>query len=131
MGVLVPPHVIADAKAAAAAPGAIVDTLSGTGLFTVFAPTNEAFAKLGQTTLNYLLKPENKAKLVDILTYHVASGAVHAADLKNDEKITTVEGKQVEARIFGGKYVFINNARVTTADVSASNGVVHIIDHVL
>merc|ERR1711871_894132 len=114
--------------------GGLVDTLSGTGPFTVFAPTNEAFAKLPKATLDFLLKPENKAKLVDILTYHVASGSVHAADLKNGEKIKTVEGKQVEARIFGsGKnsYVFINNARVTTADVDASNGVVHIIDSVL
>merc|ERR1711918_101059 len=91
--------------------GGLVDTLSGTGPFTVFAPAN-------------------KAKLVDVLTYHVAAGSVHAADLTNGEKITTVEGKQVEARIFGskGEYVFINNARVTTADVDASNGVVHIID---
>merc|ERR1711990_826660 len=112
--------------------GDLVDTLSGAGPFTVFAPTNEAFAKLPKSTLSYLLKPENKAKLVDILTYHVAAGAVHSTDLKNDEKITTVEGKQVEARILdGGKYVFINNARVTTANVDASNGVVHIIDHVL
>merc|ERR1719171_1767543 len=113
--------------------GDLVDTLSGTGPFTVFAPTNEAFAKLPKATLDFLLKPENKAKLVDILTYHVAAGAVHAADLTNGEKITTVEGKQVEARIFGskGEYVFINNARVTTADVDASNGVVHIIDKVL
>ena len=114
--------------------GGLVDTLSGTGPFTVFAPTNEAFAKLPKATLDFLLKPENKAKLVDILTYHVAAGSVHAADLKNGEKIKTVEGKQVEARIFGsGKksYVFINNARVTTADVDASNGVVHIIDSVL
>merc|ERR1719182_389849 len=112
--------------------GGLVDTLSGAGPFTVFAPTNEAFARLPKGTLDYLLKPENKAKLVDILTYHVASGAVKSTDLKNDEKITTVEGKQVEARIYGGgKYVYINNARVTTADVAASNGVVHIIDHVL
>merc|ERR1711959_256892 len=119
---------------AAVKAGDLVDTLSGTGPFTVFAPTNEAFAKLPKATLDFLLKPENKAKLVDILTYHVAAGSVHAADLKNGEKIKTVEGKQVEARIFGsGKnsYVFINNARVTTADVDASNGVVHIIDHVL
>merc|ERR1711990_1039304 len=101
----------------------LVKTLKSDGPFTVFAPTNEAFAKLPKGTLDFLLKPENKAKLVDILTYHVASGSVHAADLKNGEKIKTVEGKQVEARIFGnGKYVYINNARVTTADVDASNG---------
>merc|ERR1711881_309827 len=105
---------------AAVKAGDLVDTLSGTGPFTVFAPTNEAFAKLPKATLDFLLKPENKAKLVDILTYHVAAGSVHAADLKNGEKIKTVEGKEVEARVFGrGKYVYINNARVTTADVDA------------
>merc|ERR1719331_1207559 len=78
----------------------LVDTLSGKGPFTVFAPTNEAFAKLPKGTLDNLLKPENKQQLVDILTYHVAPGSVHAADLQNNEKITTVEGKQVVARFF-------------------------------
>merc|ERR1711871_1711415 len=81
--------------------GGLVDTLSGTGPFTVFAPTNEAFAKLPKATLGFLLKPENKAKLVDILTYHVAAGAAKAADLKNGERIKTVEGKSVEVHEFG------------------------------
>lgn len=111
--------------------GGLVDTLSGAGPFTVFAPTNAAFAKLPKGTLETLLKPENKAKLVDILTYHVAGGAaVFSKDLKDGEKIKTVEGKDVTAHIHGG-VVKINNAQVTTADVAASNGVVHIIDAVL
>merc|ERR1719454_2737515 len=106
--------------------GGLVDTLSGPGPFTVFAPTNEAFAALPATLLAYLLDPKHKAQLVDVLTYHVASGSVHAKDLKNDEKIKTVEGKDVEARLYDRK-VFINQAQVTTADVDASNGVVHIV----
>merc|ERR1712127_119137 len=76
--------------------GGLVATLSGAGPFTVFAPTNEAFAALPKAVLDYLLDPAHKAQLVDVLTYHVASGSVHAADLKNDEKIKTVEGKDVE-----------------------------------
>merc|ERR1712127_740949 len=90
--------------------GGLVDTLSGAGPFTVFAPTNEAFAALPAALLKHLLDPANKAQLVDVLTYHVASGSVHAADLKNDEKIKTVEGKDVEVRLIGGSLpaVFIN-----------------------
>merc|ERR1719182_832773 len=110
--------------------GGLVDTLSGAGPFTVFAPTNEAFAALPAKLLAYLLDPKHKAQLVDVLTYHVASGSVHAKDLKNDEKIKTVEGKDVEARLYDRR-VFINQAEVTTADVDASNGVVHIINAVL
>merc|ERR1719182_1385791 len=110
--------------------GGLVDTLSGPGPFTVFAPTNEAFAALPAKLLAYLLDPKHKAQLVDVLTYHVASGSVHAKDLKNDEKIKTVEGKDVEARLYDRR-VFINQAEVTTADVDASNGVVHIINAVL
>merc|ERR1711959_849089 len=110
--------------------GKLVDTLSGAGPFTVFAPTNEAFAKLPKTLLDHLLDPKNIKELQDVLTYHVASGSVHAKDLKNKEKIKTVEGKEVEARIFGSR-VFINNAQVTKADIDASNGVIHIVDHVL
>merc|ERR1711959_724281 len=110
--------------------GKLVDTLSGAGPFTVFAPTNEAFARLPKSLLDHLLDPKNIKELQDVLTYHVASGSVHAKDLKNDEKIKTVEGKEVEARIFGSR-VFINNAQVTKADIDASNGVIHIVDHVL
>merc|ERR1712072_585745 len=111
--------------------GDLVDTLSSKGPFTVFAPTNEAFAKLPKATLDSLLKPENKAKLVDVLTYHVAAGAaVYSKDLSNGERIKTVEGKDVTAHVSRAG-VRINDATVTTADVAASNGVVHIIDTVL
>merc|ERR1712127_1131192 len=110
--------------------GGLVDTLSGAGPFTVFAPTNEAFAALPKAVLDYLLDPAHKAQLVDVLTYHVASGSVHAADLKNHEKIPTVEGKDVEVTL-GLSKVYINNAQVTTADIDASNGVVHIVNAVL
>ena len=108
----------------------LVDTLSGKGPFTVFAPTNEAFAKLPAGALANLLKPENKAQLVDILTYHVAAGDVHAKDLYDKEMIPTVEGKNVTARV-SSDGIFINSAKVTAADNDASNGVVHIIDAVL
>ena len=108
----------------------LVDTLSGKGPFTVFSPSNEAFAALPAGTLANLLKPENKKQLVDILTYHVAVGKVHAKDITDMESITTEEGKSVMARISNNK-IFINSAKVTTADVSASNGIVHLIDEVL
>ena len=110
--------------------GGLVGTLSGQGPFTVFAPTNEAFASLPAGVVANLLKPENKAQLVDVLTYHVVAGAVRAKDLKDGEKLKTVEGKELTVRI-SGSTVFINSAKVTTADVTASNGVVHIIDGVL
>merc|ERR1711865_1312388 len=108
----------------------LVDTLSGKGPFTVFAPTNEAFAALPAGVLANLLKPENKAQLVDILTYHVASGDVQSKDLTDMEMIPTVEGKDVQARVLSST-IFINSAKVTAADNEASNGVVHIIDSVL
>ena len=110
--------------------GGLVGTLSGKGPFTVFAPDNEAFAALPAGVLNNLLKPANKAALDNILAYHVVAGAVHAKDLKDGEKIKTLEGKNLIVRISGSD-VFINSAKVTTADVDASNGVVHIIDGVL
>ena len=98
--------------------------------FDLKGSTAGRFAKKGET-LDILLKPENKAKLVDILTYHVVAGAaVFAKDLKNDEQIKTVEGKAVTAHV-SGTSVKINDATVTTANVAASNGVVHIIDTVL
>lgn len=105
-------------------------TLQGPGPFTVFAPTNEAFAALPAGTLENLLKPENKQQLVDILTYHVTSGNVMAGDLSNDMNVTTVNGKDVKVMLNGGN-VMINEAGVTTPDVKASNGVVHIIDKVM
>jgi len=112
--------------------GGLVDTLSGKGPFTVFAPTNEAFAKLPAATLAHLLDPANVKELDAILTYHVVSGvAAFSKDLTDGEKIKTVEGQDVTAAIYMGDRIFINNALVTTADVGASNGVIHIIDTVL
>ena len=110
--------------------GGLVGTLSGRGPFTVFAPTNEAFASLPAGVVANLLKTENKAQLVDVLTYHVVAGTLRAEALKDGEKLKTVEGKELTVRI-SGSTVFINSAKVTTADVTASNGVVHIIDGVL
>merc|ERR1719487_1689689 len=108
----------------------LVTTLSGKGPFTVFAPTNEAFAKLDKRVLDYLLEPQHKEQLTKVLTYHVVAGEAKSTDLKNGELIKTVEGQQVRVEL-SGKSVKINNADVTTADVLATNGVVHIIDHVL
>jgi uncharacterized surface protein with fasciclin (FAS1) repeats len=110
--------------------GGLIPTLLGTGPFTVFAPTNEAFDALPTGTVPNLLKPENKARLVDILTYHVVAGNVQAKDLKDGQMLKTVEGKSLTVRIVGAE-VFISSAKVTNADVEASNGVVHIIDEVL
>merc|ERR1711865_1329532 len=112
--------------------GGLVDTLSGKGPFTVFAPTNEAFAKLPAATLAHLLDPANVKELDAVLTYHVVAGvAAFSKDLTDGEKIKTVEGQDVTASIYKGNRIFINKALVTTADVSASNGVIHIIDTVL
>ncbi|MEZ8825960.1 fasciclin domain-containing protein [Vibrio sp. 10N.261.55.A7] len=108
----------------------LVDTLKGDGPFTVFAPTDEAFAKLPAGTVESLLKPENKDKLIDILTYHVVSGKVMASDVVNLTNATTVEGKDVAIDVMGSN-VRINNANVIAADVGASNGVIHVIDSVL
>ncbi len=108
----------------------LVETLSGTGPFTVFAPTNAAFDKLPKGTVETLVKPENKAKLTGILTYHVVAGAVKAADLKDGQKIKTVQGEELTVSVKEGK-VMINGAAVTTADVISSNGVTHVIDAVL
>ena len=107
----------------------LVETLQGAGPFTVFAPTDEAFAKLPKGTLEDLLKPENKAKLVAILTYHVVAGKVMAADVKT-MKAKTVNGKELEIVVADGG-VTVNNAKVIKTDVAASNGVIHIIDTVL
>lgn len=109
----------------------LVDTLSGTGPFTVFAPLNNAFERdVGKEELEELLKPENKAELTKILTYHVAAGSVHSKDLKNHERIKTVEGDDVTAYIVH-EHVFINHARVVKADNDATNGVVHVTEGVL
>jgi uncharacterized surface protein with fasciclin (FAS1) repeats len=108
----------------------LVETLQGTGPFTVFAPTNAAFAALPAGTLESLLKPENKAKLVSVLTYHVIGAKVMSTDLSNGQKAKTVEGEEVKVSI-GSKGVMINDAKVVAADVAASNGVVHVIDKVI
>lgn len=108
----------------------LVDTLNSAGPFTVFAPTNAAFAKLPAGTVESLLKPENKAKLSAILTYHVVSGKVTAADVVKLKSANTVNGKAV--KIAAGKTgVKINDAKVTATDIKASNGVIHVIDTVL
>ena len=108
----------------------LAETLSGKGPFTVFAPTNEAFDKLPKGTVDNLVKPENKAKLTSILTYHVVAGALKAADLKDGQKLKTVEGEELMVSVKDGK-VMINGANVTIADVISSNGVTHVIDAVL
>jgi uncharacterized surface protein with fasciclin (FAS1) repeats len=110
----------------------LVDALSGPGPLTVFAPTNDAFAKLPAGTVETLLKPENKARLVAILTYHVLAGKVMAADaLKLDGKAAkTLNGQDIAISVKNGS-VLINGAKVIIADVPASNGVIHAIDTVL
>lgn len=107
----------------------LVDTLNGKGPFTVFAPTDEAFAKLPKGTLEDLLKPENKAKLAGILTYHVLSGKVMAADVST-MKAKTVNGKELSVKVDAGK-VTVDKANVVKTDIAASNGVIHVIDAVL
>ncbi len=108
----------------------LAGTLSGAGPFTVFAPTNEAFNKLPAGTVDNLLKPEMKKDLTGVLTYHVVAGAVKAADLKDGQKIKTLNGGELMVAIKDGK-VSINGANVTIADVVSSNGVTHVIDGVL
>ena len=109
----------------------LVDTLKGEGPFTVFAPTDDAFAKLPAGTVEDLLKPENKDKLVSVLTYHVVPGKVMAADIAGKETMAkTVQG--TEAKIDAtGDAVMIDGAKVVTADVAADNGVIHVIDTVI
>ena len=108
----------------------LVDTLKGAGPFTVFAPTDEAFAKLPAGTVEDLLKPENKQKLVSILTYHVVAGDVKAKDVVKMHEAKTVNGKEVKIMVEGGK-VMVDNANVTQTDIQCSNGVIHVIDSVL
>merc|ERR1711990_151090 len=111
--------------------GDLVDTLKSTGPFTVFAPTNDAFGKLDANLLTTLLKPENKAKLAAVLTYHVTNGKVASSDLTDGQQITTVQGEDVRVTI-DTNGVFINtDSQVVTPDVEATNGIVHIINKVL
>ena len=108
----------------------LVDTLKGAGPFTVFAPTDEAFAKLPKGTVVELLKPENKAKLAGILTYHVVPGKVMAGDIKGKKMgVKTVQGSEIAVDAMTD--VTINGAKVTTADIATSNGVIHVVDTVL
>ena len=115
---------------AAVKAGGLVETLKSKGPFTVFAPTDEAFAKLPAGTVEMLLKPENKDKLVAVLTYHVVSGKVTAADVVKLDSAKTVQGQSVTIKSSYGN-VMINDAKVIIADVEASNGVIHVIDTVL
>jgi uncharacterized surface protein with fasciclin (FAS1) repeats len=113
----------------------LVDTLKGLGPFTVFAPTNAAFAALPAGTVETLLLPENKDQLVSILTYHVVPGAVTSDQLLGKQmNVATIQGDTVRIDGTGGKYgaaVRVNDANVTTADIMATNGIIHVIDKVL
>ena len=107
----------------------LVETLKGEGPYTVFAPTNEAFAKLPKGTLESLLKPENKQKLVAILTYHVVPGKVMAKDVKSG-KVKTASGSSFKMKV-SKKGVWVDKAKVVATDVKADNGVIHVIDTVI
>jgi uncharacterized surface protein with fasciclin (FAS1) repeats len=116
--------------AAALEAAGLVETLKGAGPFTVFAPTDAAFAKLPAGTVENLLKPENKDQLRRVLTYHVVSGKVGSADVTKMRSAKAVSGDTISVAVKDGK-VMINNATVVTADVGASNGVIHVIDTVI
>jgi uncharacterized surface protein with fasciclin (FAS1) repeats len=108
----------------------LVDTLKGAGPFTVFAPTDDAFAKLPAGTVDDLLKPENKSKLQAILTYHVVAGKVMAADVTGIDSAKTVNGQSLSVKVEGDA-VMIDNAKVIKTDILCSNGVIHVIDTVV
>lgn len=116
--------------AAALTAAGLVETLQGEGPFTVFAPTDEAFAKLPAGTVETLLKPENKAKLTDILTYHVLAGKVPSSAAVKLTSATALNKKTIKLEVKDG-ILHLNESKVTTADVECSNGVIHIIDQVL
>jgi uncharacterized surface protein with fasciclin (FAS1) repeats len=113
----------------------LVDTLEGKGPFTVFAPTNAAFGKLPAGTVDTLVKPENKAALTKILTYHVVAGNLAASDLTDGKKLKTVEGEELTVKHEGGKVMIIDakggSSTVTISNVHQSNGVIHVVDTVL
>ncbi|KQW19517.1 beta-Ig-H3/fasciclin [Afipia sp. Root123D2] len=113
----------------------LVDTLSGPGPFTVFAPTNAAFGKLPKGTVETLVKPESKATLTKILTYHVVPGKLSAADLTDGKKLTTVEGETLTVKHDGNKIWIVDakggKSQVTIPDVNQSNGVIHVVNTVL
>lgn len=114
---------------AAAEAAGLVETLTGDGPFTVFAPTDEAFAALPEGTVESLLMEENRDQLVAVLTYHVVPGAVMSTDLVDDMTAATVQGAEITVDLDNG--VMINDANVTAADIEASNGVIHVIDKVI
>jgi uncharacterized surface protein with fasciclin (FAS1) repeats len=116
--------------AAALDAAGLVSTLKGAGPFTVFAPTDEAFAKLPAGTVENLLKPENKDQLSAILTYHVVPGRVMSADVAEIDEARTVNGEMIDIEVDGSS-VKVNDATVTAADIAASNGVIHVIDTVI
>lgn len=114
---------------AAVSAAELVDTLKSDGPFTVFAPTDEAFAALPEGTVETLLMPENKDQLIAVLTYHVVPGKVMSTDLTDDMTAKTVQGSEIMIDLDNG--VMINEASVTTADIETSNGVIHVIDAVI
>jgi uncharacterized surface protein with fasciclin (FAS1) repeats len=116
--------------AAALTAAGLVDTLKGPGPLTVFAPNDAAFAGLPAGTVENLLKPENKAQLTAILTYHVVPGKVMAADVVKLKEAKTVNGKMLQVKVNRSE-VMINDAKVTATDIAASNGVIHVIDSVV
>lgn len=116
--------------AAAINAAGLAETLSGPGPFTVFAPTDDAFAKLPAGTVEDLLKPENKEKLVAVLTYHVVPGNVMAKDVVGSPKLKSVQGQELTVRV-DGSAVSIDGASVIKTDIAASNGVIHVIDSVV
>jgi uncharacterized surface protein with fasciclin (FAS1) repeats len=115
---------------AAVTAAGLVDTLKGAGPFTVFAPSDEAFAKLPEGTVADLVKPENKAKLTAILTLHVMAGKVMAADVAG-KKLSPASLQGQELHVDGTNGVTVNGAKVVTADIACTNGVIHVIDAVL
>src|SRR3974390_3134668 len=125
-----PTTLVAAVKAAG-----LVDTLEGKGPFTVFAPTNAAFGKLPDGTVDNLVKPENKATLTKILTYHVVPGKLEASDLTDGKKLKTVQGEQLTVKRSGNTVMIIDSkgdsSTVTIANVNQSNGVIHVVDTVL
>jgi transforming growth factor-beta-induced protein len=117
--------------AAALQASGLVATLKGAGPYTIFAPTDSAFARLPSGTIDTLLKPENKQKLTDILLYHAVSGKVMAADVVKLSSAKTVLGKEISIKVENGKVFLNDTVQVIIADIPAANGVIHVIDAVL
>jgi transforming growth factor-beta-induced protein len=117
--------------AAALQAAGLVGTLQGAGPFTIFAPTDEAFAKLSAGTIESLLKPENKQRLTDILLYHAVSGKVMAADVVKLAKAKTVLGKDIAIKVESGKVYLNDTVQIILTDIQGANGVIHVIDSVL